>query len=83
MVQGIDGRVNENTWGRKLMGERITYDKRSLKMNVYGSTQPGLAMETEAAVLAATRLADNIELLEQLFPVGFGCLLYDVRGWNS
>ena len=78
---GLDPHVNEATWVRRLLGERITYDKRSLKMDVYGSHQPSLAIETEAAVLAGRRLADNIELLERLFPIGFGCLLFDVRGW--
>ncbi|HBB89115.1 MAG TPA: hypothetical protein DC047_16030 [Blastocatellia bacterium] len=80
---GLDPHVNEATWVRRLGGERTTYDKRSLKADVYGSYQPSLLVETEAAVLAATRLADNIELLEQLFPIGFGCLLLDVRGWSE
>jgi hypothetical protein len=78
---GVDPHVNEATWTRKLLGERITYDKRSLKIDVYGSHQPSLAMETAAAVLAATRLAANIDLLARLFPIGFGCLLLDVRSW--
>jgi hypothetical protein len=78
---GLDPHVNEATWVRRLLGERITYDKRSLKIDVYGSHQPSLVIETEAAVLAATRLADNIPLLGQLFPTGFGCLLLDVRSW--
>lgn len=80
---GVDAHVNEATWVRKLLGERITYDKRSLKVAVYGSHQPGLIAETEAAVLAATRLAGNIQLLQQLFPSGFGCLLLDVRNWSE
>lgn len=80
---GLDPHVNEATWVRRLLGERITYDKRSLKIDVYGSHQPSLVVETEAAVLAATRLAENIQLLEQLFPTGFGCLLLDVRSWSE
>jgi hypothetical protein len=78
---GLDPHVNEATWNRRLLGERITYDKRSLKIDVYGTHQPGLVLETDLAMLAATRLADNIPLLEQLFPAGFGCLLLDVRRW--
>ncbi len=78
---GIDPHVMEATWSRKLLGESITYDRRSLKVDIYGSHQPSLATETNAAVLAATRLANNIEILEQFFPVGFGCLVYDVRTW--
>ncbi len=78
---GLDPHVNEATWNRKLMGERITYNRQSLKIDVYGSHQPSLGMEAEAAVSAAKRLSSNIELLERLFPNGFGCLLYDVRNW--
>ena len=43
---GIDPHVMEATWSRKLLGERITYDRRSLKVDVYGSHQPSLATET-------------------------------------
>ncbi len=78
---GIDSHVMEATWTRKLLGENITYDRRSLKVDVYGSHQPALATKTDAAVQAATRLANNFEILEQLFPVGFGCFVYDVRTW--
>jgi hypothetical protein len=38
-------------------------------------------MKTAAAVEAATRLTNNLEQLEQLFPNGFGSLLRDLRGW--
>ncbi len=78
---GLDPHVIEATWNRKLLGERITYDRRSLKVDVYGSHQPSLASETTAAVAAATRLAQNLDLLEQRFPVGFGCFVCDVRSW--
>lgn len=79
---GLDAHVNEATWTRKLLGENITYDRRSLKIDIYGSSQPSLQAETTAAVLAARRLAANINLLEQLFPVGFGCFLTDIRNWQ-
>ena len=71
----------EATWSRKLLGERITYDRRSLKAEVYGSHQPSLVTETSAAVEAATRLASNLEMLERHFPIGFGCFVYDIRKW--
>ena len=80
---GLDPHVNEATWVRSLRGERIIYDKRSLKIAVYGTHQPSLVVETETAVLAADRLADNIQLLEQLFPIGFGCLLLDICSWSG
>ncbi len=80
---GLDAHVNEVAWNRKLLGEDVSYDKRSLKKDTYGSYQPSLTIETTAAVAAAERLTQNLELLEQLFPNGFGSLLRDLRGWED
>jgi hypothetical protein len=80
---GLDPHVNEVAWNRKLLGEDVSYDKRSLKRDTYGSHQPSLGIETEAAVAAAHRLTENLKLLEQLFPNGFGSLLHDLRGWEE
>ena len=49
---GLDAHVNEVAWNRKLLGEDVSYDKRSLKKDTYGSNQPSLDMETSAAVAA-------------------------------
>lgn len=75
---GVDPRVGEVAWSRKLSGENIGYDRQSLKLDTYGSYRPN----TASAVEAAKRIAGNLDLLEQLFPNGFGCLLLDVRSWN-
>jgi hypothetical protein len=80
---GLDPHVNEVAWSRKLLGEDVSYDRRSLKKDTYGSDQPSLSLETTAAAASAQRLAENLELLEQLFPNGFGCLLRDLRAWNA
>jgi hypothetical protein len=80
---GIDPRVNENAWSRHLRGHNVNYNRRSLKVDAYGSHQPGLILETKAAVEAAKRLATNLEELERLFPNGFGSLLRDLRGWEK
>ena len=80
---GLDPHVNEVAWNRKLLGEDVSYDKRSLKKDTYGSYQPSLNIETTAAVAAAGRLTENLELLEQLFPNGFGSLLRDLRRWEE
>lgn len=80
---GLDAHVNEVAWNRKLSGEDVSYDKRSLKKDTYGTDQPNLNMETRSAVAAAKRLTENFGLLEQLFPNGFGCLLRDLRGWEE
>jgi hypothetical protein len=76
---GVDTHVNEVAWGRKLRGEHVGYDRRSLKQDTYGSSRPN----PSTAVEAATRIASNLELLEQLFPNGFGSLLRDVRRWSE
>jgi hypothetical protein len=78
---GIDTHVNEATWSRHLRSEQITYDRQSLKRAVYGSDRPTLAVEVRAAREASQRLMTNVDLLNQLFPDGFGALLRDVRGW--
>lgn len=79
---GLDPHVNENAWNRKLLsGENVGYDRRSLKRDVYGTDQPSLAVKESAAMIAARRLASNLESLEELFPNGFGSLLRDLRGW--
>jgi len=80
---GLDAHVNEVAWNRKLLGEDVSYDKRSLKKDAYGSYQPSLNIETTAAVAAAKRLTENLDLLEQLFPNGFGSLLRDLRSWSE
>lgn len=78
---GLDGHVNEARWIGHLSGEKINFDKQSLKVDVYGSNQPSLEVETTAAVLAATRLASNLDQLQKLFPNGFSCFVSDIRGW--
>jgi len=74
---GIDPRVNEAAWIRKLKGEDVGYDRRSLKLDTYGSHR----IDTLAAIESAKRIAGNLELLIRLFPHGFGSLVRDVRGW--
>jgi hypothetical protein len=74
---GVDTRVNEVAWSRKLQGENVRYDRQSLKLAIYGSYRSNI----DSAVEAARRVAGDLELLELLFPNGFGSLLQDVRNW--
>lgn len=78
---GIDPHVTEFEWDRKLRGEILTYDKRSLKLSSYGSDPSSNFQRTEIGKQAARRLAINLEQLEQRFPNGFGALLRDLRNW--
>jgi hypothetical protein len=80
---GIDPQVNEATWIRHLAGESITFDRKKLKRDTYGTNIPGLMLETEIATSCATRLAGNLDQLQQLFPIGFGCLVADLRSWST
>jgi hypothetical protein len=78
---GIDPHVTEFEWDRRLQGERITYDKRSLKHSAYGSDRAANSVMTAAARQAAQRLTTNLDRLEQVFPLGFGSLLRSLRDW--
>lgn len=78
---GLDPHVNEATWARKLLSEKITYTRNSLKKTVYGTERPTIGLETRYAVEAATRLVGNLPMLEQLFPNGFSPFVRDVSGW--
>jgi hypothetical protein len=78
---GLDTHVNENTWGRKLLGERITYDRKSLKKSIYLTERASLSVMTQIACDAAQRLAADLDLLEAHFPIGFGCFVRDLQNW--
>lgn len=78
---GLDPHVNEATWSRKLRSEPITYTRKTLKKAVYGTERPTIEIELKHATKAASRLASDLSLLEQLFPDGFGTFARDVRNW--
>jgi hypothetical protein len=80
-VCGLDPHVNEATWKRKLQSEKITFTRNLLKKQVYGTDRPTIGIETRQAVGAAARLAADLTLIEQLFPVGFGSFAQEVRNW--
>lgn len=76
----LDPHVNEATWARKLQGEKVTYTRRSLKYDVYGTERPSLELETRRATEEARRLIKDIPTLERLFPLGFGAFIRDLSG---
>jgi hypothetical protein len=78
---GLDAHVNEARWIGHLSGEKINFNKKSLKVDVYGCNQPSLQVASDAAVLAATRLTSNLEQLREFFPNGFNCFYSDIRNW--
>jgi len=61
----------------------MPYSKGSLKRQLYGTSHPSLALETEAMKVAATRLANDLSSIEKLFPHGFGGLMKNLKSWHS
>lgn len=78
-----DSHVTEAAWinGMKDQRGRMPYTKGELKKQLYGTSHPSLAIETEAMMAAAERLSKNLQLLENLFPNGFGPFIRDLRKW--
>jgi hypothetical protein len=76
---GVDPRVNEAAWIRKQnFGESIGYDRMTLKKSIYNSTR---ILDTQKAVEAAENLVPRIDMLDKLFPGGFGTFSNDIRNW--
>lgn len=80
---GVDPHVNEAAWERGLRNGHCPYRKAQLKQDVYGTISPSIVLETERAGLEATRLANDLGLLERQFPIGFGSLVGELRTWPT
>jgi hypothetical protein len=78
---GLDPRVSKTAWVLDLQSKSYPYTKLSLKKDVYGTERPSLALETQRATEEARRLSQHLELLQSLFPIGFGALARDIRSW--
>jgi hypothetical protein len=83
LLCGVDPHVTEAAWATGLKDERgrMPYTKKELKRQLYGTSHPSLAIETEAMKEAATRLSKDFTVIEQLFPDGFGTLIKSLRTW--
>lgn len=80
---GVDPHVNEATWERGLQSGDCPYSKPQLKQDVYGTISPSSVLQTERAGLEATRLANDLGVLEGHFPIGFGSLAGELRTWPT
>ena len=78
---GLDPHVTEAAWIAGFPPGRFPYTTRSLKEDVYETSHPSLDLETRRATEEARRLVQDLQLLEQCFPTGFGALAREVRGW--
>jgi hypothetical protein len=81
LLSGVDPHVTEAAWINGLREGRMPYTKTSLKNQLYGTSHPSLAVETEAMKVAVSRITANLPSVENSFPNGFGTLLKDLRGW--
>ncbi len=79
---GIDPQATEAILIQKL-GAPARELKNKLKRDVYGTDRPSLELETRCAIKEATRLIRNLDMIEQLFPNGFGTLARDIRSWQQ
>ena len=78
---GRDPHVTEAAWIAGLTSGPFPYTTRSLKEDVYETPRPPLDLETRRATEEAQRLVQDLPLLEQCFPTGFGALAREVRNW--
>jgi hypothetical protein len=83
LLCGVDSHVTEAAWANGLKDERgrMPYTKSGLKQQLYGTSHPSLAIETQAMKAAATRLSKDLAGIEKLFPDGFGALVRSLKTW--
>ena len=81
LLCGVDPHVTEAAWINGMKEGRVPFLKQSLKEKLYGTSHPPLSAETDAMSKAARRLASDIASIEKLFPLGFGALARDLKGW--
>jgi hypothetical protein len=81
LLCGADPHVTEAAWINGLKQGPMPYSKRGLKRKLYGTSHPSLDLETEVMMKAASRLAENLSSLEQLFAQGFGPLRDGLKSW--
>jgi len=77
----IDPHVTESAWIQGLQSKRPPYSRNDLKQAVYGTPRPSRQLEQQRGTEEAQRLAQDLNLLERLFPIGFGSLAREVRSW--
>ena len=78
---GLDPHVTEAAWIASLPSGPFPYTTNSLKEDVYRTSRPSLELETQRTTEEAQRLTQDLQLLKQCFPTGFGALAREVRSW--
>jgi len=84
LLCGEDNRVCEAAWINARKQNTFPYTPRDLKCRLYGTERPSLEQETEAMIQHSSRIVESgpLELLERLFPLGFGMLANQLRAWK-
>lgn len=85
LLCGINLHVNEATWVDKQKERRASFydDRRRLKIELYDSHIASSDTMLERSIESASRLAENIEQLEIMFPEGFGNMANEIRNWKQ
>lgn len=81
LLCGVNPHVTEAAWINGMKEGQMPYSRPDLKQELYGTSRPSLAIETETMKSAALRLIADFSSLERLFPFGFGALQTDLRRW--
>lgn len=76
---GRDETVTEAAWREGRSAGRSPYSRAELKLRVYGTDRPSLALEIERALAEVARHRADTRRLEHEFP-GFAALAADLRG---
>lgn len=84
LLFGKNPQVSENTWIRKQNGEKINYNRKKLKTELYGGERVSEEKKIEISIKAIERIVENqlLDDLEKSFPQGFGSLSNEVKSWN-
>jgi hypothetical protein len=82
-LAGVRHDVSEASWINARRQGTFAYLRPQLKEWLYGTERPTLEHETATMIRAAERIQrGQLLLLEQLFPLGFGLLASQLRGWT-
>jgi hypothetical protein len=82
-LTGINHQVGEAAWLTKTTDGRHLVQKKQLKRELYQTEDPPLNVAMECAVREATRLAADLQPVENVFPNGFGLMANEIRTWMS
>jgi len=75
-------KISEAAWEKGLDEELEPYSKFELKKKLYAADYPSLELMTQKMTEAAQVIAGELPTLERAFPIGFGNLANELRGWR-